>query len=49
MYGASQKFIVAGHDRGARVAYRMAKDFRDRILGLCLIEIIPTKMMFESM
>jgi len=49
LYGADQKFIVVGHDRGARVAYRMAKDFRDRILGVCLMEIIPTKMMFEKM
>lgn len=48
MYSAGQRFIVAGHDRGARVAYRMAKDFRDRILGICLMEIIPTKLMFES-
>ncbi|KAJ4497137.1 Alpha/Beta hydrolase protein [Lentinula lateritia] len=49
MYSAGQRFIVAGHDRGARVAYRMAKDFRDRILGICLMEIIPTKLMFERM
>ncbi|KAJ3865449.1 putative epoxide hydrolase [Lentinula novae-zelandiae] len=49
MYGAGQRFIVAGHDRGARVAYRMAKDFRNRILGICLMEIIPTKLMFERM
>jgi len=49
VYGAGQKFVVVGHDRGALVAYRMAKDFRDRILGLCLMEIIPTKMIFEKM
>ncbi|KAJ3845478.1 putative epoxide hydrolase [Lentinula raphanica] len=49
MYSPGKRFIVAGHDRGARVAYRMAKDFRDRVLGLCLMEIIPTRMMFEKM
>ncbi|KAJ3790743.1 putative epoxide hydrolase [Lentinula aff. detonsa] len=49
MYSPGQRFIVAGHDRGARVAYRMAKDFRDRILGICLMEIIPTRMMFQKM
>ncbi|KAJ4483415.1 putative epoxide hydrolase [Lentinula aciculospora] len=49
MYSPGQQFIVVGHDRGARVAYRMAKDFRDRILGLSLMEIIPTRTMFEKM
>ncbi|KIK61247.1 hypothetical protein GYMLUDRAFT_166703, partial [Collybiopsis luxurians FD-317 M1] len=44
-----QQFVVVGHDRGARVAYRMAKDFRDRIIGLCLVEIVPTKIMFDKM
>ncbi|KAF5384564.1 hypothetical protein D9757_006484 [Collybiopsis confluens] len=49
LYGARQQFVVVGHDRGARVGYRMAKDFRGRVAGLCLMEIIPTKLMFDKM
>lgn len=33
---------VLGHDRGARVAYRMALDHPDRVVRLGIIEIVPT-------
>ena len=33
---------VLGHDRGARVAYRLALDHRERVDRLGLIEIVPT-------
>lgn len=33
---------VLGHDRGARVAYRMALDHPDRVSRLGIIEIVPT-------
>ncbi len=33
---------VLGHDRGARVAYRMALDHPDRVLRLGIIEVVPT-------
>ncbi|PWK60058.1 alpha/beta fold hydrolase [Roseicyclus mahoneyensis] len=33
---------VIGHDRGARVAYRMALDLPDRIDRLGIVEIVPT-------
>ncbi len=33
---------VIGHDRGARVAYRMALDHPDRIDRLGIVEIVPT-------
>ena len=36
------RFAVAGHDRGARVAFRMALDFPDRVTQLCALDIIPT-------
>jgi haloacetate dehalogenase len=36
------RFFVAGHDRGARVAYRMALDHADRVERLALLDIIPT-------
>jgi haloacetate dehalogenase len=36
------RFAVAGHDRGARVAFRMALDHPRRIERLALLDIIPT-------
>ena len=36
------RFSVAGHDRGGRVAYRMALDHPDRIVRLAVLDIIPT-------
>jgi haloacetate dehalogenase len=36
------RFSVAGHDRGGRVAYRMALDHPDRIERLAVLDIIPT-------
>jgi haloacetate dehalogenase len=35
-------FSVAGHDRGARVAYRMALDHADRIERVAVLDIVPT-------
>ena len=42
-----REFIVIGHDRGARVAHRMALDYPDRVKKLCLMDIAPTYHMFE--
>jgi len=36
------RFIVVGHDRGARVGYRLALDHPDRVLGLAVLDIVPT-------
>ncbi|WP_192257814.1 alpha/beta fold hydrolase [Mesorhizobium silamurunense] len=36
------RFMVAGHDRGGRVAYRLALDHPDRIEKLAVLDIIPT-------
>jgi haloacetate dehalogenase len=36
------RFYVAGHDRGGRVAYRMALDHPDAILRLAVLDIVPT-------
>ncbi|MBK5928347.1 alpha/beta fold hydrolase [Rhodobaculum claviforme] len=33
---------VVGHDRGARVAYRLALDHPDRVRRLGIIEVVPT-------
>ncbi|WP_457300137.1 alpha/beta fold hydrolase [Phyllobacterium sp. P5_D12] len=37
-----EKFQVAGHDRGARAAFRMALDFPDRVERLASLDIVPT-------
>ena len=37
-----QQFAVAGHDRGARVAYRLALDHPGRVTKLALLDILPT-------
>ncbi len=36
------RFSVAGHDRGGRVAYRMALDHPDRVERLAVLDIVPT-------
>jgi haloacetate dehalogenase len=36
------RFAVAGHDRGGRVAYRMALDHPDRVSALAVLDIVPT-------
>lgn len=35
-------FMVAGHDRGGRVAYRMALDHPDRVEKLAVLDIVAT-------
>ena len=42
-----ERFFVAGHDRGARVAYRMALDSPERVLRLAVLDIIPTSEAFR--
>jgi haloacetate dehalogenase len=42
-----ERFAVAGHDRGGRVAYRTALDHPDRVERLCTLDIIPTIEQFE--
>ena len=37
-----ETFLVAGHDRGARVAHRMALDHGERVLKLASLDIVPT-------
>jgi haloacetate dehalogenase len=36
------RFAVAGHDRGARVAFRMALDHPDRVTRVAALDIVPT-------
>jgi haloacetate dehalogenase len=44
-----ERFSVVGHDRGGRVAYRMALDHPDVIERLCVLNIVPTVDQFERM
>lgn len=37
-----ERFAVAGHDRGGRVAYRMALDHPGRVTRLAVLDIVPT-------
>ena len=41
------QFAVAGHDRGARCAYRLALDFPECITKLAILDIIPTGEAFR--
>jgi haloacetate dehalogenase len=40
-------FFLAGHDRGGRVAHRLALDHPDRVQKLATLDIIPTLEHFE--
>jgi haloacetate dehalogenase len=44
-----QRFMLAGHDRGGRVAYRMALDHPDRVSRFAAVDIIPTLTAWERM
>jgi haloacetate dehalogenase len=37
-----ERFAVVGHDRGGRVAYRLALDHPERIAALSVLDIVPT-------
>ena len=42
-----QRFSVAGHDRGGRVAYRLALDHPERVDRLAVLDILPTGEVWE--
>ena len=42
-----ERFKVAGHDRGGRVAYRMALDYTEKVLKLAVLDILPTYEHFQ--
>ena len=43
-----ERFAVAGHDRGGRVGYRMALDHPERVTRLAVLDIVPTKTVFDA-
>ena len=42
-----RRFHVVGHDRGARVGHRLARDHGERVRSLSVIDICPTLAMYE--
>lgn len=36
-----ERYFAAGHDRGARTAYRMCLDHPDRVTKVCLMDTVP--------
>jgi haloacetate dehalogenase len=42
-----EHFAVVGHDRGARVTHRMALDHPERVTKAAVLDICPTKTMYE--
>jgi len=43
-----ESFHAVGHDRGARVAHRLARDHGERVRSLTVMDISPTLKMYES-
>jgi haloacetate dehalogenase len=43
------RFDVAGHDRGGRVAYRLALDHPRRVRRIAVLDIVPTLEQFERL
>jgi haloacetate dehalogenase len=41
------RFAVAGHDRGGRVAYRLALDYPERIVRLAVLDVLPVETVWE--
>ena len=46
-FGADQ-FLIGAHDRGARVAHRLAADNPDRVQALAILDIAPTREMYRD-
>lgn len=43
------RFYVAGHDRGARVGFRLALDHPERVRAYAAVDILPTLAVWENM
>jgi haloacetate dehalogenase len=44
-----ERFAVVGHDRGARVAFRLALEYPDRVARVAMLNIVPTVDQFARM
>ena len=43
-----RRYAVVGHDRGGRVAHRLAMDYPDAVTRLCVLDIVPTHTVFRD-
>ena len=43
-----RQFFIAGHDRGGRVAHRLARDYPQAVTKLAVLDIAPTAMMYDT-
>ncbi len=43
-----KKFSIVGHDRGGRVAHRLALDYQDAVERLVVLDIAPTLTMYKQ-
>lgn len=43
-----ERFFLAGHDRGGRVAHRLALDHPERVRKLSVLDIAPTETMYAA-
>ncbi len=43
-----ERFFVCGHDRGGRVAHRLALDHAERVARIAVIDIAPTREMYRG-
>lgn len=43
-----EKFLVCGHDRGARTTHRMALDHPQRVIAAAMLDILPTLYHYEN-
>jgi len=43
-----EQFLLAGHDRGGRVAHRLSVDHPDKVQRLAVLDIAPTREMYAN-
>jgi haloacetate dehalogenase len=43
-----RRFALVGHDRGARVAHRLAMEYPEAVKNLTVLDIVPTHTVFKS-
>ena len=43
-----KEYFLVGHDRGGRVAHRMAIDFKENIKKISVLDIVPTSHVFKN-
>src|SRR3984957_17001901 len=44
-----QRFFLAGHDRGARVSHQMCLDQPDRIMKVCILDVLPASYTWANL